>query len=206
MLKLKLQLWLPHGKSWLIWKDPDAGRDCGQEEKGTTEDEMVGWHHWWTWIWVDSRSWVDSGSWVDSESWWWTGRPGVLRFMGSQRVGHDWATELNWTDTSIKMEKSRTLIIPNACKDVEQLSLFILHCWWEKKWNSHGGRQLAVSKCTLTIWFRILSLGIYPKELKTYNHTKTCTQICIATLFIIAKISFSKWMDELWYFQTTDYI
>ena len=38
----------------------------------------------WTWVWVDSGS------------WWWTGRPGVLRFMGSQRVGHDWATELNW--------------------------------------------------------------------------------------------------------------
>ena len=35
--------------------------------------------------------------WVNSGSWWWTGRPGVLRFMGSQRVGHDWATELNWT-------------------------------------------------------------------------------------------------------------
>ena len=40
-----------------------------------------------TWTWV----------WVDSGSWWWTGRPGVLQFMGSQRVGHDWATELNWT-------------------------------------------------------------------------------------------------------------
>ena len=39
----------------------------------------------WTWVWVDSGS------------WWWTGRPGVLWFMGSQRVGHDWATELNWT-------------------------------------------------------------------------------------------------------------
>ena len=38
-------LWPPHAKSWLIGKDPDAGRDWGQEEKGTTEDEMVGWHH-----------------------------------------------------------------------------------------------------------------------------------------------------------------
>ena len=38
-------LWLPDVKSWLIGKDPDAGRDWGQEEKGTTEDEMVGWHH-----------------------------------------------------------------------------------------------------------------------------------------------------------------
>ena len=41
---------------------------------------------WWTWVWVNSGS------------WWWTGRPGVLRFMGLQRVGHDWVTKLNWTD------------------------------------------------------------------------------------------------------------
>ena len=40
----------------------------------------------WTWVWVNSGS------------WWWTGRPGVLWFMGLQRVGHDWATELNWTE------------------------------------------------------------------------------------------------------------
>ena len=39
-------LWPPDVKSWLIWKDPDAGKDWRQEEKGTTEDEMVGWHHW----------------------------------------------------------------------------------------------------------------------------------------------------------------
>ena len=38
-------LWPPDAKSWLIWKDPDAGKDWGQEEKGTTEDEMVRWHH-----------------------------------------------------------------------------------------------------------------------------------------------------------------
>ena len=38
-------LWPPHAKSWLIAKDSDAGRDWGQEEKGTTEDEMAGWHH-----------------------------------------------------------------------------------------------------------------------------------------------------------------
>ena len=65
-------LWPPHAKSWLNGKDSDAGRDWGQEEKGTT------------WVWVNSGS------------WWWTGRPGVLRFMGLQRVGHDWATELIW--------------------------------------------------------------------------------------------------------------
>ena len=38
--------WPPHAKRWLIGKDPDTGRDSGQEEKGTTEDEMTGWHHW----------------------------------------------------------------------------------------------------------------------------------------------------------------
>ena len=47
MLKLKTPvLWPPHVKSWLIGKDSDAGRDWGQEEKGTTEDEMAGWYHW----------------------------------------------------------------------------------------------------------------------------------------------------------------
>ena len=39
-------LWPPDAKSWLIWKDPDAGKDWRQEEKGMTEDYMVGWHHW----------------------------------------------------------------------------------------------------------------------------------------------------------------
>ena len=44
MLKLKLQ-YFPDVKNWLIWKDPDAGKDWGQEERGATEDDMVGWHH-----------------------------------------------------------------------------------------------------------------------------------------------------------------
>ena len=56
------------------------------------EGDDRGWDGWmasptrWTWVWVNSGS------------WWWTERPGVLRFMGSQRVGHDWATELDWTE------------------------------------------------------------------------------------------------------------
>ena len=64
-------------------KRPDAGKDWGQKEKGTTKDEMASPTQW-TWVWVDSGS------------LWWTGRPGMLQFMGSQRVGHDWAAELNW--------------------------------------------------------------------------------------------------------------
>ena len=76
-------LWPPHAKNWFIWKDLDAGNDWRREEKGMTEDEMVGWHH-------RLNEWV----WVNSGSWWWTGRTGVLLSMGLQRVGHDWATEL----------------------------------------------------------------------------------------------------------------
>ena len=80
-------LWPPNAKSWLIWKDPDAGKDWGQEEKGDNR----GWDGWialptlWTWVWVNSGS------------WWWTGKPGVLQSMGSPRVGHHWATELKTT-------------------------------------------------------------------------------------------------------------
>ena len=47
--------------------------------------------------------------WVNSGSWWWTGRPGVLRFMGSQRVGHNWATELNWTELNLDHQARRVV-------------------------------------------------------------------------------------------------
>ena len=80
-------LWPPHTKSWLLWKDPDAGRDWGQEGKGTTGwDVCMALPTSWTWVWVNSGS------------WWWTGRPGMLQFMGSHRVRHDWANELYWTE------------------------------------------------------------------------------------------------------------
>ena len=87
-------LWPPDAKNWLIGKDPDAGKDWGWEEKGTTEDEMVGWLHSltrWTWVWVNYRS------------WWWTEKPGVLQSMGLQRVRHNWATELNYCLTSAQL-------------------------------------------------------------------------------------------------------
>ena len=81
-----LILWPPHVKSWLIGKDSDVGKDLGAGGEGDDR----GWDGWmaslirWTWVWVNSGS------------WWWTGRPGMLQNMGSQRVRHNWATELNW--------------------------------------------------------------------------------------------------------------
>ena len=77
-------LWPPDAKSQLIGKDPDAGKDWRREEKGTTEDGWI--------VSLTQLTWV----WVNSWSWWWAGRPGVLQFMGLQRVRHNWATELNW--------------------------------------------------------------------------------------------------------------
>ena len=75
-------------KNWLIWKDPDTGKDWRQEEKRKTEDEMVGWHHQ-HYDMSLSRLWE-----LVME-----GKPGVLRSMGSQRFGQDLATALNWTNT-----------------------------------------------------------------------------------------------------------
>ena len=80
-------LWPSDAKNWLIRKDPDAGKDWRQEEK-----QVTGWDGW-----MGSTDSMDM-IWVNSGSWWWTGRPGMLWLMGLQGVGHDWATELNWTD------------------------------------------------------------------------------------------------------------
>ena len=95
MLKLKLQYFdhwcegLTHLKRPWCWEGLRA------------EGDDRGWDGWmasltqWTWVWVKSGS------------WWWTGRPGVLRSMGSQRVGQDWATELNWTKHSRRLWHSQ---------------------------------------------------------------------------------------------------
>ena len=78
-------LWPPHVKSWLIGKDWCwEGLGAGGEGDDRGWDGWMASLTWWTWVWVNSGS------------WWWTGRPGVLQFMGSQRVGHDWVTELYW--------------------------------------------------------------------------------------------------------------
>ena len=78
--------WLTDVKNQL-WKRPW----CWEPLKAGGKGDDRGWDGWmasltqWTWVWVGSGS------------WWWTGRPGVLWFKGSQRVGHDWVFELNWT-------------------------------------------------------------------------------------------------------------
>ena len=87
-------LWLPDVKSWLIWKDPDAGKDWGQEEKGTTEDEMAGWHH---------R--------LDGQGFGWT--PGVGDGQGGLACCSSWGhkesdmiQQLNWTPSAVADDPS----------------------------------------------------------------------------------------------------
>ena len=75
-------LWPPDVKSWHIGKDPDAGKDRRQEEKGMTEDEMAGWHHR-----LDGHEFEQTGR------WWRTGKPGVLQSRVSQGFRHDWTTK-----------------------------------------------------------------------------------------------------------------
>ena len=93
------------GEELTHWKRPWCWEGLGAGGEGDNR----GWDGWmalptrWAWVWVNSGS------------WWWTGRPGVLRFMGSQRVGHDWATELNWIFIAIHFSLSIAL---TACNKV----------------------------------------------------------------------------------------
>ena len=80
-------LWLPDAKNWLIGKDPYAGKDWRQEEKGTTEDEMVRWH-----LWLDGHDLGQALGVCDGQGSLLCCSPRVCR------VGHDWATELNWQE------------------------------------------------------------------------------------------------------------
>ena len=87
---------------------------CWEGLGAVGEGDDRGWHGWmisltrWTWVWVNS------------ESWWWIGRPGVLQFMGLQRVGHDWVTELNWgQNIRDKRQKDGDLSWGGSCEGGE---------------------------------------------------------------------------------------
>ena len=101
-------LWPPHVKSWVIGKDSDAGRDWGQEEKGTTEDEMAGWHHW-----LNER---ESG---------WT--PGVGDGQGGLACCDSWGREesdtterLNWTELNWRILELNPLKLLSNGRDEER--------------------------------------------------------------------------------------
>ena len=119
MLKLKLQYF-----GHLMRRADHLKRPwCGERLRAGGEGDNRGWDGWMASPTKWTRVWVNSGS------WWWTGRSGALQFMGSQRVGHDWVTESNWTE----------------------LMAFILHVlgdagdggmWWEEElWRFWGNGE-----------------------------------------------------------------
>ena len=92
MLKLKFQYF-----GHLMLRTDSLERHwCWERSKARWEGDNRGWDGWM----ASLTQWT--GVWVSSRSWWWTGRPGMLQSMGSQRVGYDWATELNWTEVNHK--------------------------------------------------------------------------------------------------------
>ena len=115
--------WSPDAKNWLTGKDPDAGKDWRQEEKGMTEDEIVGWHHW-----LDGHEFEQAQGVGDGDVWlfcnplekertthfsilsWeipWTEGPSGLQSMGSQRIGHD----REWTATTMDYSLPRSSVL-----------------------------------------------------------------------------------------------
>ena len=121
MLKLKLQ-YFAH-----LMRRVDSLEDWCWEGLGAGgEGDDRGWDGWmasltwWTWVWVKSGS------------WWWTGRPGMLQFMGSQRVGHDWATELNWAEAATSGKESAY-----QCRRYKRRGLnpCVRKIPWRKKWQ-----------------------------------------------------------------------
>ena len=101
-------LWPPHAKSWLIGKDSDTGRDWGQEEKGMTEDEMAGWHHW-----LDGRE----SEWTPGAG---DGQGGLACCDSWGRKESDMTEQLIWSDLIRKYEKT---------KNTSHLDLYLLQLW-----------------------------------------------------------------------------
>ena len=108
----------------------------------------VGWDGWmasltrWTWAWVKSGS------------WWWTGRPGVLRFMGSQRVGHAWVTELNWTELR-EVIKGMLLQINPWLRPRKKDTPHSLPCPWNlcSAWLSHSQKLHKGHNLDIKMWY-----------------------------------------------------
>ena len=103
-------LWPPHVKSWLMGKDPDAGRDWGQEEKGMTEDKMAGWHHW-----------------LDAHEFGWT--PGAGDVQEGLACCNSWGCKesdttewLNWTETVVEVMKTMVISFKRSHASTATLS------------------------------------------------------------------------------------
>ena len=145
---------------------------------------------------LTGRTWV----WLNSGSWWWTGRPGALWFIGSQRVGHDSATELNWTELNDLVvfptffNLSLNLPIRSSCSEPQSAPglgfadcIELLHHWLQRiNQSDFGIDHLVMSMCTVfscVIWIGCLSWPVRSlcKTLLAFAllHSVLQSQICL---------------------------
>ena len=111
---------------------------------------------------LTQRTWI----WVKSESWWWTGRPGVLLFMGSQRVGHDWVTEMNSIEREDHCQNSSAPSTESspACQRTQ-------HAWFESAWKTRENHQSPLTVlCSFYFTSDSLQLSVPPlKQSSSFN-------------------------------------
>ena len=182
--------WWPDAKNWLIWKDPDTGKDWRQEESRTTEDEMVGWHHLqWTWVWASSGC---------SQ----TGKPGVSQYMGCKELD---TTELNWKPTGNDGRREE------VCCQGQHLE--------EPRCREHS-RLLSLpfqnppSLAFSTLWVFSYLISVSPPALPPHTHTQQCigwAGLLIRQLTLLLRNEETGWRlrnsqsPQSHYLQRTDY-
>ena len=164
---------------------------CWEELGAGGEGDNRGWDGWmasptwWTWVWVDSGT------------WWWTGRPGLLRFMGSQRVGHDWANELNWLNESVNW------LVHYGCKNLigdRRNKLVIVRCLWSERAHFILGKVTKDSSLTFSTSIEITYTSIYnAMEQKKFSfvfvgiQNSTSTLEVRVTVFYKTKHTLTMW-------------
>ena len=128
-------LWSSDAKSWFIWKDPDAGKDWGQDEKVTTEDEMVGWHHLHSGHEFEQSPGDDEGQ-------------GSLAYCSpwSHRVRDDWMAELNWAIKGV-LHAPMNSIAPNLLEKVKSGIHYFMCSHWHRQYLFTCSPQLFPATC-----------------------------------------------------------
>ena len=175
-----LILWLPDAKSWLIGKDPDAGKDWGQEEKGTTEDEMVEWYHW-----------------LSGHGFGWTpgvgdGQGGLVCCGSWDQKGSDMTEQLNWTESMMLLTISCSATAFSFCLLSFPFSgYFSMSQLFESGYQSIG---VSPSTSALQMWIQ----GWFPLGLTGLNSLQSNGLSRVFSRTIVQKHQFLGAQFSLW--------
>ena len=133
------------------WKRPWCWEILKVGEEGANRgwDGWMASPTWWTWVWVSSGS------------WWWTGKPGVLKSMRSQRVGYNWALELNWTDMVLEARTSKTKVWAGPCSLWGKNPCLLLPLPGSSNHSLAYGSIIPISACLPTAFSLCLHVTIF---------------------------------------------